>query len=57
MKAAKRGIVARLDSSPPQLCGTVTTMPLDFINPVVILLFLVVCVMAGEITVAVARKR
>ena len=32
-------------------------MPLDFINPVVILLFLVVCVMAGEITVAVARKR
>jgi hypothetical protein len=32
-------------------------MPLDFINPAVVLLFLVVCVMAGEITVAVARKR
>jgi hypothetical protein len=32
-------------------------MPLEFINPALILLSLVVCVMAGEITVAVARKR
>jgi len=32
-------------------------LPVELIHPIVTLLFLVVAVMAGEIAVAVARKR